>query len=159
LRLWKAEAAHELDLERFDAGDYWGAVDDKVRSETLSKVLYPNDEREAGRRLRLEQQYFLVACALADLVRIYRQRRQDLRGFADKYVIQLNDTHPTLAIPELMRILVDDERLAWEEAWEITQRAFAYTNHTLLPEALERWPLELFASSLPRHLEIVYEIN
>jgi len=159
LRLWKAEAAHELDFARFDAGDYWGAVNEKVRSETLSKVLYPNDEREAGRRLRLEQQYLLVACALGDLLRIYRQRRGDVRGFADKFVIQLNDTHPTLAIPELMRLLVDVEGLGWDESWEMTRRTFNYTNHTLLPEALERWPVDIFASSLPRHLEIVYEIN
>jgi glycogen phosphorylase len=159
LRLWKGEACREFDLTAFNAGDYWRAVDDKVRSENISKVLYPNDEREAGRRLRLEQQYFLVACALADLVRIFRQRRADLRQFPDKYAIQLNDTHPTLAILELMRIFVDDEGFAWEEAWELVGDTFSYTNHTLLPEALERWPLALFASSLPRHLEIAYEIN
>ena len=159
LRLWKAEAAEDFDFAAFNVGDYWGAVEQKVASENITKVLYPNDEQARGKQLRLEQQYFFVSCALQDMIRIYLQRGAPLGGFADKYAVQLNDTHPALAVAELMRLLVDVHAMAWDEAWEITRRTFAYTNHTLLPEALESWPVEIFGSVLPRHLEIVYEIN
>ncbi len=160
LRLWSAHATESFDFEAFNDGDYYGAVDEKIRSETLSKVLYPNDEPEAGKELRLAQQYFFVTCSLRDMIRIHLQGSgKDVRSFHEKYAVQLNDTHPALAVAELMRLLVDDHLLGWEEAWAITQRSFGYTNHTLLPEALETWPLTLFASLLPRHLEIVYEIN
>jgi starch phosphorylase len=158
LRLWGAVAADDFDLDAFEHGDYWRAVESKVQSENISKVLYPNDEGLAGKQLRLEQEYFFVCCALKDCLRLLLQRAT-LREFADKFAIQLNDTHPTLAVPELMRLLVDVHGLGWDEAWDITSRSFGYTNHTLLPEALETWPLPLFASLLPRHLEIVYELN
>jgi starch phosphorylase len=159
LRLWKAEACESFDFQAFNVGNYWGAVEDKVASETISKVLYPNDEPEAGRRLRLEQQAFFVSCSLRDMIRIHLQTAPDVRDLDRKYAVQLNDTHPSIAVAELMRLLVDEHGLGWEEAWEITGRALAYTNHTLLPEALERWPVGLFGAVLPRHLEIVYEIN
>jgi starch phosphorylase len=159
LRLWSAEATDSFDFEAFNVGDYYGAVEEKVASETISKVLYPNDSALAGKRLRLEQQYFFVSCSLRDMIRIHRQTVPDLSGFHEKYTAQLNDTHPALAVAELMRIFVDEESMPWEQAWEITRATFAYTNHTLLPEALETWPVELFGSVLPRHLEIVYEIN
>jgi starch phosphorylase len=159
LRLWKAESAESFDFQAFNVGDYWGAVEEKVASETISKVLYPNDEPEAGRRLRLAQQHFFVSCSLQDMIRIHLQTAPDVRGFDAKYAVQLNDTHPAVAVPELMRLLVDEHAVGWDEAWEITRRTFAYTNHTLLPEALERWPVGLFGTVLPRHLEIVYEIN
>ncbi len=159
LRLWHAVASESFDFQAFNAGDYYRAVEDKVRSETISKVLYPNDVALAGRQLRLEQQYLLVACSLRDMIRIYLQRIPDIRHFHEKYAIQLNDTHPALAVLELMRILVDEYLLSWEEAWDITVSALGYTNHTLLPEALETWGLPLFGSLLPRHLELVFEIN
>ncbi|MCB1008856.1 MAG: glycogen/starch/alpha-glucan family phosphorylase, partial [Acidobacteria bacterium] len=159
LRLFSAEAAKAFDIGAFNQGDFYGAVDAQARSGALTKVLYPNDETEAGRELRLEQQYFFVACALADLLRIFDQRSADAARFGDKYAVQLNDTHPSLAVPELMRLLIDERGLGWDAAWEVTRRTFSYTNHTLLPEALERWPVELFERLLPRHLEIVYEIN
>jgi starch phosphorylase len=159
LRLFKAEATESFDFEAFNQGDYYGAVEEKVSSENLTKVLYPNDEPMQGKRLRLEQQYFFVTCALQDMIRIHKQTSASLAGFHEKYVVQLNDTHPAVAVAELMRLLVDENDLPWEEAWEITRRTFAYTNHTLLPEALERWPVGLFGAVLPRHLEIVYEIN
>lgn len=159
VRLWHAVASESFDFQAFNAGDYYRAVEDKVRSETISKVLYPNDVALAGRQLRLEQQYLLVACSLRDMIRIYSQRVPDIRHFHEKYAVQLNDTHPALAVLELMRILVDEYDLGWEEAWDITVRTFGYTNHTLLPEALETWGLPLFGSLLPRHLEIVFEIN
>jgi glycogen phosphorylase len=159
LRLWKAEATESFDFEAFNRGDYYGAVDEKMASENITKVLYPNDEALQGRQLRLEQQYFLVSCALQDMIRIHRQSAPDLRNLHEKYVAQLNDTHPAVAVAELMRLLVDEEGMDWEPAWEITRRTFAYTNHTLLPEALEKWPVALFGAVLPRHLEIVYEIN
>ncbi len=158
LRLWAAVAAEEFDLEAFQHGEYWRAVEAKVRSENISKVLYPNDEGLAGKQLRLEQEYFFVSCALQDCIRVLLQKTH-IREFADKFAIQLNDTHPTLAVPELMRLLMDVHGLGWDEAWDITSRSFGYTNHTLMPEALETWPLPLFARLLPRHLEIVYEIN
>ena len=159
LRLWKAEAAESFDFEAFNLGDYWGAVDEKVDSENITKVLYPNDELVSGKRLRLEQQYFFVSCALQDMIRIYRQREAALTSFHEKYAVQLNDTHPAVSVAELMRLLLDVHGMGWDEAWEVTRRTFAYTNHTLLPEALEKWPVEMFGSVLPRHLEIIYEIN
>ena len=159
LRLWGAEAAESFDFQAFNQGDYVGAVMRKVRSETISKVLYPNDEGEGGKRLRLLQQYFFVSCSLQDMLRIFLARGRPLSEFHDKYVAQLNDTHPTIAIVELMRLLVDEQRMDWDAAWNVTRRTFAYTNHTLLPEALEKWPLPLFQSVLPRHLEIINEIN
>jgi glycogen phosphorylase len=158
LRLWSAVADEEFDLDAFQIGEYWRAVDQKIRSENLTKVLYPNDSSPAGKQLRLEQQYFFVACALQDCIRILLQRTT-IREFADKFAIQLNDTHPALAVAELMRLLVDVHDLGWNEAWDLVRRSMAYTNHTLLPEALETWPLPLIAHLLPRHLEIIYEIN
>jgi starch phosphorylase len=158
LRLWSAAADEELDLDAFQIGDYRKAVEDKVQSENISKVLYPNDQTAAGKQLRLEQQYFFVSCALQDAIRVLLQR-STIEGFADKYAIQLNDTHPSLAVPELMRLLLDVHGLGWDEAWSITTRSIAYTNHTLLPEALETWPLDLLGRLLPRHLEIIFEVN
>ena len=159
LRLWKAEAHESFDFQAFNVGDYYRAVEKKMVSENITKVLYPNDEPAAGKQLRLEQQYFFVSCSLQDMIRIYLQRERTLDKFQQKYVVQLNDTHPTIGIAELMRLLVDEHHLEWEQAWQITRNVFAYTNHTLLPEALEKWPLALFARVLPRHLEIIYEIN
>jgi glycogen phosphorylase len=159
LRLWKAEAAESFDFEAFNVGDYWGAVDEKMASENITKVLYPNDEMLEGRRLRLEQQYFFVSCSLQDVLRLYRQVHDDVRGLHEQWCAQLNDTHPAVAVAELMRLLVDENGLGWDEAWAATSRVFGYTNHTLLPEALEKWSVGLFGSVLPRHLEIVYEIN
>ncbi len=159
LRLWSAMASEELDLDAFQVGEYWRAVDAKIRSENLTKVLYPNDSSPAGKQLRLEQQYFFVSCALQDCIRLLLHGGKTVRELADVLAIQLNDTHPTLAIPELMRLLMDLHGLGWDEAWGITQQAFAYTNHTLLPEALETWPLPLVEQLLPRHLEIIFEIN
>ncbi len=158
LRLWSAAARNEFDLDAFQIGEYWRAVDSKIRSENLTKVLYPNDSSAAGKQLRLEQQYFFVSCALQDCIRILLQRAT-IHEFADKFAVQLNDTHPTLAVPELMRLLMDVHDLGWDEAWAITHRAVSYTNHTLLPEALETWPLALIERLLPRHLEIIFEIN
>lgn len=159
LRLWKAEASESFDFTAFNRGDYYGAVDKKVVSENITKVLYPNDEQIRGKQLRLEQQFFFVSCSLQDMIRIMSGQKLPLQKFHEKFAIQLNDTHPAIATVELMRLLVDEHNINWDEAWFITQNTFAYTNHTLLPEALERWPLSLFASLLPRHLEIIYEIN
>ncbi len=159
LRLWKSEAAESFDLTVFNRGDYYGAVNQKVSSENLSKVLYPNDEQIQGKELRLEQQYFFVSCSLQDMLRIMKVQRIPIERFHEKFTIQLNDTHPAIGVAELMRLLVDEYVMPWEEAWSITTKAFAYTNHTLLPEALECWPLGLFAKVLPRHLQIIYEIN
>jgi starch phosphorylase len=159
LRLWKAEADNSFDFQAFNAGDYYRAVDEKVSSENLTKILYPNDEPAVGKQLRLEQQYFFVSCSLRDMIRIYLQREKTLEHFHRKYAVQLNDTHPAIGVAELMRLLVDEHRLDWDHAWDITRHTFAYTNHTLLPEALECWPLPLFQRILPRHLEIIYEIN
>jgi len=159
LRLWRSEAPASFDFASFNTGDYYGAVRAKIDAETISKVLYPNDEPESGKELRLKQQYFFVACSLQDMVRLHLQTGEGVRGFHQKFVAQLNDTHPAIAVPELMRILVDEHALGWDEAWEITCQTFAYTNHTLLPEALETWSVGLFGRLLPRHLEIVYEIN
>jgi len=159
LRLWRARASEEFDFQLFDIGDYARAVAQKTRSENISKVLYPNDNTSQGKELRLKQQYFFVACSLQDIIRRFQLKNSDWNIFPEKVVIQLNDTHPIVAIPELMRILVDEHDLAWDKAWDITQRTFAYTCHTLLPEALEKWPVSLFEHLLPRHLEIIYEIN
>ena len=158
LRLYAARTSNEVDMSTFNEGDYLAAVQQKVSSETISKVLYPS-ELGGGRELRLVQEYFLVACAVRDIVRRYRQDHSDFTAFADTVAVQLNDTHPTLAIVELMRIMIDENDLNWNEAWAITTATFGYTNHTLLPEALERWPVDLLARVLPRHLEIIYEIN
>jgi starch phosphorylase len=159
LRLWTAEACESFDFQAFNEGDYWDAVEEKVRSENLTKVLYPNDESAAGKRLRLEQQYFFVSCSLQDLLRLHRLSGNPLEAFDASNAIQLNDTHPAIAVAELMRLFLDVHDLDWDRAWEITHESLAYTNHTLLPEALETWPLALFGSVLPRHLEIIYEIN
>ena len=160
LRLWRARAGREsFNLDLFNAGRYAEAVEAQMRSENLTKVLYPSDSTEAGRELRLKQQYFLVSCSLRDIIRRFRFRNSSWQAFPDKVVIQLNDTHPVLAIPELMRLLVDENEVGWEQAWSITRRTFAYTCHTLLPEALETWPVSLFGRLLPRHLEIIYALN
>jgi starch phosphorylase len=160
LRLWKSEAVESFDFQAFNVGDYYKAVDEKVFSETISKVLYPNDEPYVGKQLRLAQQYFFVSCALQDMIRLHFLRgNKSLDNFDESFAIQLNDTHPSIAVAELMRLFVDEHLMDWEAAWRVTQRTLAYTNHTLLPEALEKWPLPLFASILPRHLEIIYEIN
>jgi starch phosphorylase len=159
LRLWRADATEEFDFHAFDRGNYYGAVEEKVGSETLSKVLYPNDGTDAGRRLRLKQQHFFVSCSLQDMLRNLDERDLPVQEFPEHWAVQLNDTHPSIAVAELMRLLLDDRHLEWEQAWDITNRSLAYTNHTLLPEALETWSLPLFSSLLPRHLEIIYEIN
>jgi starch phosphorylase len=159
LRLWAAEAADTFDFGSFNVGDYYGAVERKVASETLTKVLYPNDEPAQGKELRLQQQYFLVSCSLQDLLRLHQLRGGRPDNLDEGFAIQLNDTHPALAVPELMRLLLDEHEMSWEDAWRITSATFAYTNHTLLPEALETWPLSMFGRLLPRHLEIIYEIN
>jgi len=160
IRLWQARAGREsLDLALFNDGRYAEAVEARMHSENLSKVLYPSDSTPAGRELRLKQQYFLVSCSLRDIIRRFRFRNQDWEAFPDQVVIQLNDTHPVLAIPELMHLLVDENGVGWEQAWSITRRTFAYTCHTLLPEALETWPVEMFERLLPRHLEIIYALN
>jgi glycogen phosphorylase len=159
LRLWRAEAPDSFDFAVFNRGDYYGAVNQKVISENLTKVLYPNDDQARGKELRLEQQYFFVCCSLQDMFRVLSVQNIPIDRFHEKFAVQLNDTHPSIAIAELMRMLVDVHAMEWDRAWEITRRTMAYTNHTLLPEALECWPVELFGRVLPRHLEIVYEIN
>ncbi|HEY2685887.1 MAG TPA: glycogen/starch/alpha-glucan phosphorylase [Steroidobacteraceae bacterium] len=159
LRLWRSEAVESFDFAIFNSGDYYGAVNQKVASENISKVLYPNDEQARGKELRLEQQYFFVSCSLQDMMRILRTQKIPVDRFHEKFAVQLNDTHPAVAIAELMRLLLDEELLSWDKAWEVTRQTFAYTNHTLLPEALERWPIEVFGRILPRLLQIIYEIN
>jgi len=159
LRLWRAEAPEAFDFDTFNRGDYWGAVNHKVVSENITKVLYPNDEQIQGKELRLQQQYFFVSCSLQDMLRIMQVQHVPLYRFHEKFAVQLNDTHPAIGVAELMRLLVDEQDMDWDQAWEVTRRTFAYTNHTLLPEALEQWPVDLFARILPRHLEIIYEIN
>jgi starch phosphorylase len=159
LRLWRAEAPESFDFASFNSGDYYGAVNQKVISENLTKVLYPNDEQLRGKELRLEQQYFFVSCSLQDMFRILRTQKLPVAKFHEKFAVQLNDTHPAIAIPELMRLLIDEHAMPWIEAWGVTCKTFAYTNHTLLPEALERWSLEVFGRVLPRHLQIIYDIN
>ncbi|HLZ98232.1 MAG TPA: glycogen/starch/alpha-glucan phosphorylase [Steroidobacteraceae bacterium] len=159
LRLWRSEAPESFDFAIFNSGDYYGAVNQKVTSENISKVLYPNDQELRGKELRLEQQYFFVSCSLQDMFRIIQRQKLPVEKFHEKFAVQLNDTHPAIAIAELMRLLVDDYVLPWADAWSVTRKTFAYTNHTLLPEALERWSLAVFGRVLPRHLQIIYEIN
>jgi starch phosphorylase len=159
MRLWKSEACESFDLDKFNAGDYYGAVDDKIVSENLTKVLYPNDDHVRGKELRLQQQYFFVSCSLQDMIRIHLTQSDSLDNFHEKFAAQLNDTHPAIAVVELMRLLIDEHDFNWERAWKITQNTLGYTNHTLLPEALEKWSIGLFACLLPRHLELIYEIN
>jgi glycogen phosphorylase len=159
LRLWSARASRDFDLQLFNNGDHRRAVEEKVEVESISKVLYPNDHTEDGRELRLKQQYFFVACSIADIVARFKLKHSDFTMFPDRAALQLNDTHPAIAVAELMRVLVDQEQIDWDVAWDITQRSIAYTNHTLLPEALEKWPVPMFERLLPRHLQIIYEIN
>ena len=159
LRLWSARAVEEFDLADFNKGSYVEAVESKVLAENLTKVLYPNDNTTAGKELRLRQQYFFVACSLKDILRRYRELNKTWDALPDKVFIHLNETHPALVIPELMRILIDHEGLGWEEAWDLTRRSTGYTNHTILPEALEKWPVAMMERLLPRHLQIIYEIN
>ncbi|MGF1568830.1 MAG: glycogen/starch/alpha-glucan phosphorylase [Nodosilinea sp.] len=159
LRLWKAEASEAFDLDAFNAGNYFGAVANKMISENITKVLYPNDETLQGKELRLQQQYFFVACSLQDIIRLHLRDHDSLANLADFAAIQLNDTHPAIGVAELMRLLIDEYQFDWEQAWQITHQAFGYTNHTLMPEALECWSVDLFSKLLPRHLELIYEIN
>ena len=159
LRLWKAEAVESFDFQDFNVGNYYAAVEAKMKSETITKVLYPNDEPEIGKKLRLIQEYFFVSCSLQDMIRIGGIYGEPVEHFDKHFAAQLNDTHPSIAVAELMRLLVDEHDVEWEKAWKITHNTFAFTNHTLLPEALEKWPLEMFRQILPRHLEIIYEIN
>ncbi|MHC5057872.1 MAG: glycogen/starch/alpha-glucan phosphorylase [Planctomycetota bacterium] len=159
LRLWSARSAEEFDFQDFNAGDYVAAVESKVTAENLTKVLYPNDSIYVGRELRFRQHYFFVACSLYDILRRFKKDHADWTALPEMVAIQMNDTHPALAVPELMRLLIDREGLEWEEAWELTVKCLAYTNHTLLPEALERWPVDMLERLLPRHLKIIYEIN
>ena len=159
MRLWASKSSRDFDLKYFNEGDYIRAVQDKSASESISKVLYPDDSTSSGRGLRLKQEYFFVSASLQDILARFHKTHEDIAKLPDKVAIQLNDTHPTIAIPELMRLLIDKYHVAWEQAWDITQRTFSYTNHTLLPEALETWPIDLFEVMLPRHLQIIYEIN
>jgi starch phosphorylase len=159
LRLWAVKASHDFDFAQFSSGDFVGALAETLTAETITRVLYPDDHTTQGKGLRFLQEYFLVACSLADLVRRFRAAGNDWSALPEKVAIQLNDTHPTLAVPELMRLLLDEAKLNWDDAWNLTQRTLAYTNHTLLPEALEKWPVQWFQDLLPRHLEIIYEIN
>ena len=159
LRLWSARSSRELELDYFQAGDYFQAVQNKHESEIISKVLYPADHNPSGKELRFKQEYFFVAASLSDIVRRYKKRHTTFDEFSDKVAIQLNDTHPALAIAELMRILLDNEKLSWAKAWKVTVNTFAFTNHTILPEAMEKWSLDLFSRVLPRHLDIIFQIN
>jgi starch phosphorylase len=159
LRLWKAEAVESFDFAAFNHGDYYSAVQDKMASENITKVLYPNDEIAVGKELRLKQQFFFTSCSLQDMLRIHELLGGTPATFHEKWAVQLNDTHPAVAVAELMRLLLDEHALDWDEAWKIATATFAYTNHTLLPEALEKWTVDLFGALLPRHLEIIYEIN
>jgi len=159
LRLWEAKACKDFSFKDFNAGNYVAAVATKTDSETISKVLYPNDSYLEGKFLRLKQQYFFVSATLQDIIRKYKINHDTFDKFADKTAIQLNDTHPVIAIPELMRILIDEENFSWDKAWAITSKTFAYTNHTVVPEALEEWSLQLFEELLPRHIQIVHEVN
>jgi len=159
LRLWSAAASDYFDFQTFSHGDFVGALAETLAAESLTRVLYPDDSTTQGQGLRFVQEYFLVACSLADLIRRFRRANSDWTALPEKVAVQLNDTHPAISVPELMRILLDDARLGWDQAWDLTQRTLAYTNHTLLPEALEKWPLAWFETLLPRHLEIIFEIN
>jgi starch phosphorylase len=159
LRLWAAAAPDYFDLEKFDTGDFVGALGETLQAESLTRVLYPDDSTTKGQGLRFLQEYFLVACSMADLVRRFQRHNSDWEKFPEKAAIQLNDTHPSMSVPELMRILLDDVHLGWDQAWDLTKKTLGYTNHTLLPEALEKWPVAWFETLLPRHLELIYEIN
>lgn len=159
LRLWKSEAVESFDFEAFNTGDYFGAVNEKIASESIGKILYPDDEPYAGKQLRLAQQYFFISCALQDMIRLHLLRWKGIHAFSNSFAVQLNDTNLAIAVAELMRLLVDEHLVSWDKAWYITQNTFSYTNHTILPEALQKWPLPLFSGILPRHLEIIYEIN
>src|SRR5437660_7028114 len=159
LRLWAAAAPEYFDFQEFGTGDFVGALGETLEAESLIRVLYPDDSTTVGQGLRFLQEYFLVACSMADLVRRFQRYNTDWSMLPEKVAIQLNDTHPSMAVAELMRILLDDARLGWDQAWDLTKKALAYTNHTLLPEALEKWPTAWFEILLPRHLEIIYEIN
>jgi len=159
MRLWKAEAPVSFDLQDFNIGDYYAAVEEKISSETITKILYPDDAKDAGKQLRLIQQHFFVSCSLKDMIRIHLSRRRSLESFHEHFAVQMNDTHPSLAVAELMRLLVDEHGMEWDKAWAVTTAALSYTNHTLLPEALEKWRFDLFKDLLPRHLEIILEIN
>ena len=159
LRLWAAATPDGFDFQVFSAGEFVSALAEQLAAESVTRVLYPDDSTSMGQALRFVQEYFLVACSLADLIRRFRRANTDWQALPDKVAIQLNDTHPALAVPELMRILLDEAGLGWDEAWDLTRRTLAYTNHTLLPEALEKWPLRWFEMLLPRQLEIIYEIN
>ncbi|MGB0005447.1 MAG: glycogen/starch/alpha-glucan phosphorylase [Candidatus Sulfotelmatobacter sp.] len=159
LRLWAAAAPDYFDLEKFDTGDFVGALGETLQAESLTRVLYPDDSTAKGQGLRFLQEYFLVACSMADLVRRFQRHNSDWEKFPEKAAIQLNDTHPSMSVPELMRILLDDVHLGWDQAWDLTKRTLGYTNHTLLPEALEKWPVAWFETLIPRHLELIYEIN
>jgi starch phosphorylase len=159
MRLWSAEAVESFDFETFNTGDFFGAVADKVSSENISKILYPNDEEIQGKQLRLAQQFFFVSCSLQHILQIQKNANRPLADLYRSFAIQMNDTHPSIAVAELMRLLVDENAMEWETAWNVTTRTMSYTNHTLMPEALERWPIKLFGALLPRHLEIIDEIN
>ena len=159
LRLWTAAAPDFFDFQEFSHGDFVGALAETLAAESLTRVLYPDDSTSQGQGLRFVQEYFLVACSLADIIRRFRRNNADWNALPEKIAIQLNDTHPSMAVPELMRILLDEAHLGWDQAWDLTQRTLAYTNHTLLPEALEKWPVAWFEMMLPRHLEIIFEIN
>ena len=159
LRLWSAKSSREFDLSMFNSGDYVRAVEEKNASEVISKVLYPNDNFEAGRELRLRQEYFFVACAIQDIVRGHLAQGADLSTFSQRNAIQLNDTHPAIAVAELMRVLIDDHDHSWQAAWTTTVATLGFTNHTLMPEALERWPAPLLSQMLPRHFELIAEID
>ena len=159
LRLWAVKASNDFNFAQFSSGDFVGALAETLTAETITRVLYPDDHTAEGRGLRFLQEYFLVACSLADMVRRFRAAGNDWSALPDKVAIQLNDTHPAIAVPELMRLLLDEAKLSWPDAWNLTQRTLAYTNHTLLPEVLEKWPVKWFQDLLPRHLEIIYEIN
>ena len=159
MRLWAAQSSREFNLEHFNQGDYIGAVQSKVMSENISKVLYPSDEKASGKELRLKQQYFFVSATMYDILRRYKKMNRGFADFPNFIAIQMNDTHPSIAVPELMRILMDEEGLGWDDAWSICEHTFAYTNHTVLPEALETWPVDLLGNLLPRHMQIIYEIN
>jgi glycogen phosphorylase len=159
LRLWESRAQHEFDFQTFNQGGYVESVHEKAMGETVSKVLYPNDKTMSGKELRLLQQFFFVSCSMQDIIRRFRKQNETWDAFPDKVAVQLNDTHPAIGVAELMRILIDDNDLAWDEAWSICKKVFGYTNHTLLPEALEKWPVPLFERVLPRHIQIIYEIN
>ena len=159
LRLWSSRAATDFSFAEFNSGHYLKAVENQNLSENISKVLYPNDNLAIGKSLRLQQEYFFVSATLQDIIRKFRISNKSISTFAEKTAIQLNDTHPVIAVAELMRILLDEEQFSWDEAFEITTNTFSYTNHTVVPEALEEWSVPLFEKLLPRHLQIIYEIN